>query len=198
MALSPLKGGLPSRGLGLHVGCGRLSIKCNVGKGPKVAARPRPPQSRYLRGQERELGREHPPSWFDVARLLVLSGPDFPTSRCTVGLCPVIFQMSGLSTPQGHVYWGINATQSVDRTRTTLLFCFVLFCFLLYAGFSLLWPLPLRSTGSGRAGSAAMAHGPSHSAACGIFPDRGMNPCPLHRQADSQPLCHQGSPSITS
>ncbi|XP_066862771.1 doublecortin domain-containing protein 2 isoform X1 [Kogia breviceps] len=50
------------------------------------------------------------------------------------------------------------------------------------------------STGSGRAGSAAMAHGPSRSAARGIFPDRGTNPCPLHRQADSQPLRHQGSP----
>ena len=31
------------------------------------------------------------------------------------------------------------------------------------------------------------------AAACGIFPDRGTNPCPLHRQADSQPLRHQGS-----
>ena len=30
--------------------------------------------------------------------------------------------------------------------------------------------------------------------ACGIFPDEGTNPCPLHWQADSQPLCHQGSP----
>ncbi|XP_060013491.1 protein cordon-bleu isoform X5 [Lagenorhynchus albirostris] len=39
-----------------------------------------------------------------------------------------------------------------------------------------------------------MAHGPSRSAACGIFPDRGTNPRPLHRQADSQPLRHQGSP----
>ena len=39
-----------------------------------------------------------------------------------------------------------------------------------------------------------MAHGPSCSAACGIFPDQGSNPCPLHWQADSQPLCHQGSP----
>ena len=35
---------------------------------------------------------------------------------------------------------------------------------------------------------------PSRSAACGIFPDQGSNPCPLHWQADSQPLCHQGSP----
>ncbi|XP_067605657.1 12S rRNA N4-methylcytidine (m4C) methyltransferase isoform X3 [Pseudorca crassidens] len=48
--------------------------------------------------------------------------------------------------------------------------------------------------GSGGACSAAMAHGPSRSAACGIFPNRGTNPRPLHRQADSQPLCHQGSP----
>ena len=47
-----------------------------------------------------------------------------------------------------------------------------------------------------RAGSATVAHGPSRSAACGIFPDRGSNPCPLHWQADSQPLRHQGSPTI--
>ncbi|XP_059876924.1 cell cycle regulator of non-homologous end joining isoform X1 [Delphinus delphis] len=66
--------------------------------------------------------------------------------------------------------------------------------FLRYVGLSLLWPLPLRSTGSGCAGSAAMTHGPSRSAACGIFPDRGTNPCSLHRQVDPQPLRHQGSP----
>ena len=28
----------------------------------------------------------------------------------------------------------------------------------------------------------------------GILPDQGSNPCPLHWQADSQPLHHQGSP----
>ena len=44
------------------------------------------------------------------------------------------------------------------------------------------------------AGSIVVAHGPSRSAACGIFPDQGSNPCPLHWQADSQPLHHQGSP----
>ena len=43
-----------------------------------------------------------------------------------------------------------------------------------------------------------MAHGPSYSAACGIFPDQGSNPCPLHWQADSQPLRHQGSPRFLS
>ena len=55
-------------------------------------------------------------------------------------------------------------------------------------------PLLLRSRVSRRSGSAVVAHGPSCSAACGILPDQGSNPCPLHWQADSQPLRHQGSP----
>ena len=62
------------------------------------------------------------------------------------------------------------------------------------AGLSLSRPLLLWSTGSRHAGSAIVAHGPSCSTACGIFPDQGSNPCPLHWQADSQPLRHQGSP----
>ena len=64
------------------------------------------------------------------------------------------------------------------------------------AGLSLSWPLLLRSTGSRRAGSVIVAHGPSCSAACGIFPDQGLNACPLHWQADSQPLRHQGSQEL--
>ena len=59
------------------------------------------------------------------------------------------------------------------------------------AGLSLSRPLLLQSTGSRRAGSVIVAHGPSWSAACGILPDQGLNPCPLHWQADSQPLRHQ-------
>ena len=62
------------------------------------------------------------------------------------------------------------------------------------AGLSLSWPPLLRSTGSRCAGSVVVAHGPSCSAACGIFPDQGSNPRPLHWQADCQPLSHQGSP----
>ena len=54
--------------------------------------------------------------------------------------------------------------------------------------------LLLQSTSSRCAGSVVVAHGPNCSAACGIFPDQGSNPCPLHWQADSQPLRHQGSP----
>ena len=65
------------------------------------------------------------------------------------------------------------------------------------AGLSLSRPLLLWSTGSRRAGSVVVAHRPSCSAACGILPDQGSNPCPLHRQADSQPLRHQGSPSLS-
>ena len=73
------------------------------------------------------------------------------------------------------------------------------------AGFSLWWLLLLQSTGSRRpgfcscgtrasvvvarglesAGSVVVAHGLNCSTACGIFPDQGSNPCPLHRQADS-------------
>ena len=63
-------------------------------------------------------------------------------------------------------------------------------------GLSLSRPLLLRSTGSRRAGLVAVAHGPSCPAACGIFPDQGSNPCPVYWQADSQPLCHQGSPTV--
>ena len=32
-------------------------------------------------------------------------------------------------------------------------------------------------------------------AACGIFPEQRLNPCPLHWQVGSEPLDHQGSPS---
>ena len=64
------------------------------------------------------------------------------------------------------------------------------------AGLSPSRPLLLWSTGSRHAGSVIVAHWPSRSAACGIFPGQGSNPCPLHWQADSQPLCHQGSPAL--
>ena len=47
-------------------------------------------------------------------------------------------------------------------------------------GLSLSRPLPLWSTGSRRAGSVVVAHGPSCSAACGILPDQDSNPCALH------------------
>ena len=48
------------------------------------------------------------------------------------------------------------------------------------AGVSPSRPLLLRSTGSRCSGSVAVAHGPSCSAACGIFPDQGLNPRSLH------------------
>ena len=39
-----------------------------------------------------------------------------------------------------------------------------------------------------------VAHGLSCPVACGIFPDRRLNPCLLHQQAGSLPLSHQRSP----
>ena len=63
-------------------------------------------------------------------------------------------------------------------------------------GLSLSRPLLLRSTGSRRAGPVVVAHGPSCSEACGILPEQGSNPRPMHWQADPQPLRHQGSPDM--
>ena len=42
-------------------------------------------------------------------------------------------------------------------------------------------------------GSIVVVHRLSCSAACGIFPDEGLNLCLLHWQVDSLPLSHQGS-----
>ena len=42
--------------------------------------------------------------------------------------------------------------------------------------------------------ASVAVHRLSCSTACGIFPDQGSNLCPLHWQADSEPLRHQGSP----
>ena len=46
-----------------------------------------------------------------------------------------------------------------------------------------------------REGSVVTEHGLSCSRACGIFWDQGLNPRPLHWQADSYRLRHQGSPA---
>ena len=62
------------------------------------------------------------------------------------------------------------------------------------AGLSLSRPLLLWSTGSRRAGSVAVAHGPSCSAACGIFPDQGSNPCPLHQAGRFSTTAPPGKP----
>ena len=63
-------------------------------------------------------------------------------------------------------------------------------------GFSLQWLLLLQSTGSRHAGFSTCGMWAlecrlsscgtwAYCAACGIFPDQGSNPCPLHWQADS-------------
>ena len=54
---------------------------------------------------------------------------------------------------------------------------------------------PVVACGPQRAGSVVVEHRSSCSTACGILPDQGLNPRPLHQQVDSQPLHHQGSPS---
>ena len=75
-------------------------------------------------------------------------------------------------------------------------------------GCSLRWSLLLPSTGCRAhgpegevpalwgAGSAAVALGLCCSAARGILPDRGSNPCLLHWQVDFSPVSHHGSPVV--
>ena len=60
---------------------------------------------------------------------------------------------------------------------------------LLIVGASLLEELGLRIVGA-----VVVVHGLSCSTAGGTFPNQGWNPCLPHWQADSYPLCHQGSP----
>ena len=45
-------------------------------------------------------------------------------------------------------------------------------------------------------GSAVVAHRLNCPVACRISPDQGLNLCALYCQADSQPLDHQGSPTV--
>ena len=47
-------------------------------------------------------------------------------------------------------------------------------------------------------GSVVVQHRLSCPTACGIFLTHGLNPCPLHWQADSHPLHHQVSPITAS
>ena len=58
------------------------------------------------------------------------------------------------------------------------------------------WASVVVARGLKSAGSVVVAHRLSCSAACGIFPDQGLNPCPLHWQSDSQPLRHPGRPLL--
>ena len=65
-------------------------------------------------------------------------------------------------------------------------------CRLLTAVASLVAELGLQSMQA----SVVVVHRLSCSAACGIFPDQGSNPCLLHWQADSLALRHQGDPHL--
>ena len=54
--------------------------------------------------------------------------------------------------------------------------------------------MALEPKGFQSAGSVIVVHGLTCPLACGIFPDQGSTLYPVHMQADSEPLDHQGSP----
>ena len=57
------------------------------------------------------------------------------------------------------------------------------------------WAQYLWLLGSRAQASIVVTHGVSYARACGIFPDQGSNPRPLHWQMDSLPLSYQGNPA---
>ena len=63
-------------------------------------------------------------------------------------------------------------------------------CFVALSGLLSLWS-------SRHRGLAVMAHGLSCPMVCGIFPNQGLNLCPLHWQVDSHLLRHSCSPRLT-
>ena len=65
--------------------------------------------------------------------------------------------------------------------------------FIVVKGFSWWWLL-LRTTGFRCPGFSSWGTRLNCSAACGILPDQGLNPCPLHWH--SCPMCQQGSQSL--
>ena len=92
------------------------------------------------------------------------------------------------------------AGSSLPTHRLSLVAVIRVYSSLQSTGFSLQWLLSLQSTGSScvgfsscstqahelqLAGSVVVAHGLSCYMECGIFPDQGSNPCPLHWQANS-------------
>ena len=92
----------------------------------------------------------------------------------------------------GYSPWG---SQRVGHDWATSLSLSVGFLYLRWPGATLYlrrtgfswWLLSLLSTGS-----VVAAHGLSCPMPCEIFPGQGLNPYPLHWQADSYPLDHQG------
>ena len=115
----------------------------------------------------------------------------------------------------------LNFLKKICIFKTSI--CFIFDCTVFAAahglfpgcGFSLQWLPLLWGTGSRAKASVLVAHGLSScsspalehqlstcgswlgcSVERGIFPNQRLNPCPLHWQADSYPLYHQGSPQI--
>ena len=125
--------------------------------------------------------------------------PSVATSRGTFCLVPQSLNRVEPSCPRLH---------PTDQLTPLFLFFGYAESFLLSPDFLQLWQagatLPCSTQASHCGGfflfftvveHRLQAHGLSSSMACGTFPDQGSNPCPLHQQADSHPLLHQGSPS---
>ena len=87
-------------------------------------------------------------------------------------------------------FWVFNAVRGLSLAAVSLGFHFSAWASLVQsAGFRARRPQSLKIKGS-----VVVDSGLSCSGACGIFPQQGLNPCFLHRQADSYSLYPQGHP----
>ena len=78
------------------------------------------------------------------------------------------------------LHWVFIATHKLSLVAVS-----VVFSSLSCTGFPFQWLLLLQSVGFRYAGSADVEHWLSCSEACGIFPDQGLNLCPLYWLVDS-------------
>lgn len=152
---------------------------------------PQAPLSLEFSGQESWRGLPFPPPR-DLNPILLTDSslPPFPFCNC--------FFLS-------YVCECVSSFFKVNDNGLWLRWAFLLFLKLLIMAFGCSGPSPpcsgflqgcglVSSSGLGLLTAAAFllehrlqAHRLSCSAACGILPDQGSNPCPLHWQSDSQP-----------
>ena len=88
------------------------------------------------------------------------------------------------------LHWVLLAAHGLSLVVVSKRYSLVLVCGLLFAVASFVVEHGLQ----GERASAVVVHRLRCPKTCGIFPDRGLNPCPQDQQVDSLPLDHQGSP----
>ena len=145
-------------------------------------------------------------SWLQSPSSVILESRKIKSATVSPSICHEVMGLDAMIL----VFWVLSFRPTFSLSSFTFIkrhFIFFLIC--CFAGFSLIaasgghsslqclgFPSLLLpwSMGSRHTNSVVVVEGLSCSAACGIFPDQGSNPCSLHQQVDSLSLDHQRSP----